>query len=1507
MQLILIDKQGLHRCVLPEKITGRYWIKQAIAAGGFEDILYAEGIAGQWVLKSNRRAQLLDKDNKPVSDQKVSPGRFYSVKLANQKEKALIYTKPDSQDRRTFKKYLLPESGTLTIGRTENSTLCFASPFASSKHATLELKKGNLAIVDNQSSNGTFVNDMRIAGFAELKPGDVISIIDLTIVIAGGFIAVNNPDGNLKVSNTLKQPSAPVLKKKDDGSEIEEASPEQLFFRSPRMRRSVGEAHIKIDAPPAEEKPDDTPLLMILGPSVTMGMSAGVMAMFALMNARTTGNYSAAIPMVVMSGLMMVGMVLFPILSRRMQKRKRARDEVIRKEKYREYLEKTRIKIENEKELQAEILHENYVDLAVCVNRIRQRERSLWERTETHDDFLDVRLGIGDWPLSANFQVPERSFTLDDDDLQDELFDIVESPRLVREVPVIVSLVKRFSMGIVGERFETTSFLKSLIFQLASLHSYDEVKFAFIYSPHERDQWDFVRWLPHTWTEDRSFRLVATDVDQVRQLSAFLEQVQPSANPDEGQVKKESSTRYVVFAFDRDLAEKCEALNTVFRAKDYGQVSVLAVYDELRYLPKDCKVVLEVDKNYSKLFDRSDTSGEHIGFAPDQGLQLDAHMLSVKLANTKLENAEAAFELPGMLTFLEMFGVGRVEHLNVLTRWKESNPILTLEAPIGVDVTGNLSNLDLHEKAHGPHGLVAGMTGSGKSEFIMTYILSLALNYHPHEVAFVLIDYKGGGMANAFASLPHTVGIITNLDGASVNRSLASIQSELKRRQAIFNDATAQTQVSNIDIYKYQSLVREGQVSEPLPHLFIISDEFAELKTQQPEFMEQLVSAARIGRSLGVHLILATQKPSGVVDDQIWANSRFKVCLKVQDRADSMEMLKRPDAAELVETGRYYLQVGYNESFEMGQSAWAGAPYFPSDRIERDYDDSVTLLNIQGRPLAQVKPQRTSLAGGKTKQLDEVTNYLIETANEENIVLRQLWMPPLESRIYLEALIEKYETKLAKGFDLEVLMGEYDDPSTQSQGAMTLSLTRDGNLVLFGSTGGGKTHFINTLLYSFIRDHSPEEVNCYLLDFGSETLTSFSPAPHVGDVLISSDEEKVKNLLGMLIDELALRKKKFVEFGGDFQSYAKLAPRPVPNIVVVINNVAAFNELYEEAEELLAALTREGTKYGIYFIFAAASVGDVRYRLRQNFKQTICLQVNDMTDYQELFGRLDGLVPTQAPGRGLFRGEEGVYEFQAALTSEELADSPIETRQWCEKQAEAFSGPGAQAVPCLPEVVTASYFNVDAKMLKSKRIPVGVDKETLEVVTFDFNRNAATLISSNGDEYQKVLLALEGMLCTDASNKVAYLDAGADSLSVVDFGSAGAETLKLEDLLSDEGEGFDQAFNWLIAPGFAGIYSSLPYEERDVFGKVLLRIAKEYGTTLVLGDDAMNLSSATHDEWLRGLTSLDSAIWVGKGFSEQHYLKVSGVQRFEEAASQFGYVLQRGEARLVKLLAGEED
>ena len=314
------------------------------------------------------------------------------------------------------------------------------------------------------------------------------------------------------------------------------------------------------------------------------------------------------------------------------------------------------------------------------------------------------------------------------------------------------------------------------------------------------------------------------------------------------------------------------------------------VYSIVNNIPNGCVNFVDVEKNLGTLFKTNMDSSTFLKFKPEfiVDTDVDVDKCSRLINNIPIKRISSDnHSLPSSYDFLQMFGVGNIEQLNIINRWVNSDPSNTLATPIGIDDNGNLIYLDLHEKNHGPHGLIAGMTGSGKSELIITYILSLCINYRPDEVQFILIDYKGGGLAGAFENrklgikLPHLVGTITNLDKSEMKRTLVSINSELKRRQRLFNVAKETLNIGNIDIYKYQKMHRDGLLKDHLSHLFIICDEFAELKAQEPDFMEELVSAARIGRSLGIHLILATQKPSGVVDDQIWSNAKFKICCKV--------------------------------------------------------------------------------------------------------------------------------------------------------------------------------------------------------------------------------------------------------------------------------------------------------------------------------------------------------------------------------------------------------------------------------------------------------------------------------------------------------------------------------------------------------------------------------------------------------------------------------------------------
>lgn len=675
---------------------------------------------------------------------------------------------------------------------------------------------------------------------------------------------------------------------------------------------------------------------------------------------------------------------------------------------------------------------------------------------------------------------------------------------------------------------------------------------------------DFVRYLPHFWDNQRKIRFLATDLPAAYAIGEYLRNETGSvigSGGDESSVNHYMKTHpaYVVLALNKRLYDSVEVLKELLFEEKYLGVSIITMFDEL---PKECTRIFQMKTGNEK---HLTTSLLHFD-KPPQAFTLDEcskarFEKSMKaLANTNLKAVTSDYSLPKTLTFLEMFGVGRVEHLNVQKRWSESDPTRSLATPIGVGTDGELFVLDLHEKRQGPHGLVAGMTGSGKSEFIITYILSMAVNFSPDEVAFVLIDYKGGGLAGAFEDkarqihLPHLVGTITNLDGAAVTRSMISIESELKRRQRIFNEAKSRCNEGTMDIYDYQRLYRNHQVEEPLPHLFIISDEFAELKSQQPEFMDKLISTARIGRSLGVHLILATQKPSGVVNDQIWSNTKFRVCLRVQDKGDSQDMLKRPEAAELKDTGRFYLQVGYNEFFALGQSGWCGADYIPRDEVISQKDESITVIDDSAQTLVSVKPKISATRSG-VKQIVAIVQYLSNLAKREQLIPRTLLPPMLPTVLTYSGLEENSAGEVPQG--ISALIGLTDDPEHQRQFNFEYDLQASHHLLLVGESGCGKTTLIQTMLYSLVERYTPEYFNCYILDFSSKLLSVFKQVPQCGAVLTEDDGRAIHRLFEMIAEESKRRQKLFAEAEvNSFEAYCKI--ERIPFILVVIDGLVNF-------------------------------------------------------------------------------------------------------------------------------------------------------------------------------------------------------------------------------------------------------------------------------------------------------------------------------------------------------------
>ena len=1520
----LIKPQQMFSLTLPNKVKGQYWLSDTDANGERRELISIEAVKGEWIVKSNKRVSILNAENKVVSNTVLKASSFFNLKIDGSNDRVILFAESIDKSRQTLNKIVIREPAALTIGRTKDNNLCYENKFVSGRHAKLSYDGKTWSISDLGSTNGTYVNGYKVLSGA-LSAGDFIYIMGLKIIVGNNFLAINNPDNLLHISsNSLAAYRPQSVKEAARKIDIPE---KEYFFRSPRFHREIEHTEITIDPPPQLQKADTVPLALMLGPSITMGMTSMSTGILSLSNVISNGGeITQALPTVLMSFSMLLGTVLWPILTKKYEKGQKLKNDKKRQEKYLAYLDEIRDEIKRKCKEQSDILNDNLISPDACADRIAGQKQNLWERVIGQDDFLKLRLGLGDLPLDADVKYPDKKFSMDDDNLQDAMLSLGSEPKQLLSVPISVSLIENITVGIYGEYLDSTKMLKSLILQMIALHSYDELKIMLITDESEKNEWDFIRAIPHFWNDDKTTRFFASNSDEMKELSAYMEKNIAKRTDAANQDYADFLPYYVIVSTSKSLTENCEAIKQLLKYKNNCGFSILIRARELRDLPKETKLVISACGDNSKMFDKEDTSGKSISFSADKINDTAIDNLAQDIANIELDLGNKHFALPAMLTFLEMFNVSKIEHLNSLTRWKENNPTISLQTPIGVDSYGSTFSLDLHEKFHGPHGLVAGMTGSGKSEFIITYILSLAVNYHPDEVSFILIDYKGGGLTGAFEDsergikLPHLAGTITNLDGAAVKRSLISIQSELRRRQAIFNEARKVSNEGTMDIYKYQRLYRDKAVSEPVPHLFIISDEFAELKSQQPEFMEQLISTARIGRSLGVHLILATQKPSGVVDDQIWSNSKFRVCLKVQERADSQDMIKCPDAAELSQTGRFYLQVGFNELFALGQSAWCGAEYVPTETVEKSVDASIQVVDNLGRTIMNVKPNRKKQnAGTRIKQIVAIVKYLSDLANEEQISVRSLWLDPIPEFVYIDDIEMKYGIS-EKGYTLNPVIGEYDDPFNQKQGVLTVPFTKDGNCLVYGSTGNGKTTFLTSLCYSLIKSHTTDELNLYIMDFGAETLKVFETAPQVGGVMLSSDEEKTVNFMKMLHSEIERRRGLFSDFGGDYQNYIKNSGKTEPNIVVVLNNYSGFAEQFDDLQDEFSLLTRDGIKYGIYFVVTASSVNAVRYKTQQNFKIMLTMQLNDASDYPIVVGKTDGLIPSKFKGRGLVALER-VYEFQTAYCNN-ADDLQGYLHDFC-LELQKSNSTFAKRVPVLPDTVNLEYVlnYIDG----IRNVPVGVSKKSLNIIGINLqNRFIYPLISQ---EIYETVPFIEGLIKAIAMDKApiiidaeeiitpnmneyaAFVKGNYESF-VFDLFSEMVKrnnTYKDAGLNSDSLEKFDEQVYVIV--GMKRLMDQLSPDSKDKLCALLEKGEAIYKLHFIIVESASEYNSLSYLEWYKRHLTGSDGIWIGDGIADQYLLKINKItsKLYEEIGSDYGYLVARNRPVLMKLLSNESD
>lgn len=1040
------------------------------------------------------------------------------------------------------------------------------------------------------------------------------------------------------------------------------------FNRPPRSWIMLPDDTVKVPDPPQiPAAPQRPSMLMALMPAFMIAIPA-------------VANFMSAAQPNALSLLSMGGAAVYPtvfFLNYRNQKKAHAKEMARIDQDFKEELaalQKRLAKLQSDQLCDATIVNPS---TSVLLERAQRHDDRLWERRPRDPDFLSLRIGTYDGPTTYDITFHEA----DTRDPRKKQGNAVAQPYAsVPDLPCTISLPELGSIGIAGRSGFRGGLARTLIGNLTVHHAPDEVRLYAIYKakPDDPTKWDWLVWLPHAKPISTNLKQIANTTETIYALmSQLLEELNRREQLLRNREKSDETWPYlVVLIKDLELARGQEAINLILKRGKELRASAIFLADEGRSIPGGCGVRLEsTGSDHNGFLLRVDRPGA----APINGRGELTDIVSIEalargLAAIEFETDEGG-DLPSEVRLSSLFNVASAREIDLNKIWADhADPRRQLVAVIGRASGDRPLELDLHITKHGTHGLIAGTTGAGKTVLLSTVIASLAASNSPRLVNFVIIDMKGDNDLELLSRLPHTVGFASVLNKSMgpnrirsyIGRAIIALENEIKRRMQILSDA------GQNDIFEYNRV----HPDTPLPHLMVIIDEFAVLKKQFSELMDKLVDVSALGRAPGVHLILCTQSPSGIVSDKIWANTQFRICLRVANVDESRSIMHRQDAAFLPvkPQGRAFLQAsgGEVEIFEPFQVAWSGGRVGTVEE-EKSISQTFEIVEIKrdGTPnvLHQYKPARQV----QTNQASQPTElqYFIDLATRTAIAdglqlpLRGPWLPPLAEFISLDALLAQSAThrrwtgagwtEAATESRLYVPLGMVDNPVTQHQFPLMVDLGREHiHLWLGGVMGAGKSTCLRSLIVALAQTHTPDEVHLYLLSFGKQALKPLSRFPHVGAVIQMSEVERLQRLFVWLDREVTRRRNLFVEAGVDsIEGYRRITGQSLPSLIVVIES---FGDLVKEAARVndlqdvidqIARLLGSGTECDLHFVFSTMTANLYR-DMATNVNGRLALRQQTRSDYSELLAIRTGVELDDIAGRGLWRMGNEAFECQLA-------------------------------------------------------------------------------------------------------------------------------------------------------------------------------------------------------------------------------------------------------------------
>ena len=1127
--------------------------------------------------------------------------------------------------------------GRTVIGRDPTCNVTLDSSTVSVRHCAVEVDQlGQITVEDLSSRNGTWIDDEAVAGSRVLAPGEILRL---------GAVHLTLFDRERDDRPVGLEPARHL----GAGGHVP-------FNRPPRAAPPPEPSAMALPKPPRED-PAKQPFswISLLVPLVLGGVMAAVLSpLYALF--------------MLLSPVMLVGNW---VESRRRGKQV-SRQEAAR---WAQDLATFRSQLEQRRAKATARARAELPDPSEALRRASAPSVRLWERRPGDRDFLQLYAGLG----TVSWQPPLES---DHGERSTQVLEALAEASHLERVAVPVDLASGGVVGIAGDRACALALARSLVCQAAVHHGPADLRIAVLTDPDETSAWEWTKWLPHTQDVDAGggARLLAGRPDDADTLLRGLLEAgrERKANKEPGQEGESGPVLFTVV----DAVGLTEGRNAPARAVlrgDAGPVAGIVLASTADRLPAVCATVIELRDP----FGTADLTALQRGGAVEGMLAAGVSVSTARccaLALARFEDPEitaAGASLPSRVDLTALFTDDVADPEALRRRWQTSGNDPGLLAPIGVTEDGVLT-LDLvHD---GPHGLVGGTTGSGKSELLRSLVAALALGADPQHLNFVLVDYKGGSAFDECARLPHTVGLVTDLDAQLGERALRCLEAELHYRERLLRQAGA------TDLPGYLRLPAAAET--PLPRLVVIIDEFATMAAELPDFMEALVGIAQRGRSLGVHLLLATQRPSGAIKDNIRANTNLRIALRVQDVGDSTDVIGVRSAAHIGrgQPGRAYVRLGPSEVVPIQSALVTGVSGKNSGRVD------VAPFQF-GRHPRPPQPNRAS-AEDEASDLERIVAAaraaFAATGMSEP---RRPWPEPLPTDLPLDAVTDPQA--VPEGTALVALA---DDPDAQAQYPVGWDWTK-GNLLLYGLVGSGTTTALAALALSLATSATPDDFHLYVLDFGAGELAPLEGLPHSGGVITATEGERQQRLVRWLRTELDRRR----EMGP--------GQRGEPKLVLLLDGYATFRAEYDDpavewVQDYLARIISEGPALGVLTVTTADRISAVPAALSSTVSQKWVFHLADPYDYAA-FGLKHQSVGVLPPGRAV------------VTTTGQLIQIGLPTPTLAEAVTRVAAGVSAAkrrptTLSTLPTEVDLTVLRTDMNLdTQMWSVPVGIAESTL--------------------------------------------------------------------------------------------------------------------------------------------------------------------------------------------------